>query len=234
MDYGVSELCSVELKTKRLRSKDWVEFQCVGCGECCRHLSEKVMVESLDAFRLARYLRDHGQPHMTVEEFYTRYTTPVPFARGYPIFTMNTAGNEESCVFLKDGRCSVYPARTRACRLYPFSVGPGERGQDFEWYQCLDASHHFSGSKVQVKDWFYQHFSREDREYVKREADACRIIGAFLAKMDFPAYQRALPIMILLRYHDFDLDQPFLPQYDHNLQVLLKHMERLLEEGGGQ
>lgn len=229
MDYGVSELGNVDLKIKRLRSKDWVKFQCVGCGECCRHLTEKVMVESLDAFRLARYLRDHGQPGMTMEEFYGRYTTPVPIARGYPIFTMNTDGKEEACVFLKDGCCSVYPARTRACRLYPFSVGPGERGQNFEWHQCLDASHHFSGGKVQVKDWFYQNFSREDREYVKREYSACRKLGALLAEMTFPTYRQALPIMIFLRYHDFDLDQPFLPQYDHNLQALLRHLQDLLD-----
>lgn len=229
MDYGVSELGGVELKTKRLRPKDWVEFQCRGCGECCRHLTDKVMVETLDAFRLARYLREHGEPDMAMDEFYARYTTPMPVSRGYPIFTLSTAGEHGACVFLKDGHCSVYPARTRACRLYPFSVGPGDRGQNFVWYQCLDASHHFSGSKVQVKDWFYQNFSREDREYVKREYSAYQKLGALLAEMDFPTYRQALPSMIFLRYHDFDLDQPFLPQYDHNLQVLLKHLQRLLD-----
>lgn len=229
MDYGISELGGMELNFRQLRSKDWVAFQCKGCGECCRHLTEKVMVESLDAFRLVKYLREHGKPQMTMEEFYSRYTTPIPLTRGYPIFTMNTTGEDEACVFLENGRCSVYPARTRACRLYPFSVGPGQRGQDFEWYLSLDASHHFSGGRVQAKDWFYRNFSREDREYVKREYDSCQKLGALLAEMDFSTYQHALPMMLLLRYHDFDLDQPFLPQYDHNLQVLLKHLRGLLD-----
>lgn len=231
MDYGISEWSHTDLKVEQLRSKDWVEFQCQGCGECCRYLTEKVMVESLDAFRIVRYLREHGSPLMTMEEFYEQYTTPVPLTRGYPIFTMNTIGADEACVFLENGRCSIYPVRTRTCRLYPFSVGPGQRGQDFVWYQCLDATHHFSGGKVQVKDWFYQNFSREDREYVKREYDSCQKLGALLAKMDFSTYHHALPMIILLRYHAFDTEQPFLPQYDSNLQALMKHLLRLLDEG---
>ena len=228
MDYGVPELDSVRINAKRVRPKDWVDFKCQRCGACCRYLTEKVMVESLDAFRLTQYLREHGQPNLDMADFYTQYTTPVPISRGFPIFTLNTVGEEESCIFLKDGACSVYPARTRTCRLYPFSVGPGQRGQEFEWVQCLDADHHFHGGKVQVKDWFYQNFSKEDREFVKREYDACRKIGALLAEMDFPTYQQALPTIILLRYHEFDVDKSFLPQYDHNLQALLRHLSRLL------
>lgn len=57
---------------------------------------------------------------------------------------------------------------------------------------------------------------QEDREFAKREYDACRKIGALLAEMDFPTYEQALPAIIFLRYHEFDVEQPFLPQYDHN------------------
>lgn len=232
MDYGVSEFeqLEAELKARPVRPKDWVDFRCQRCGACCRHLTEKVMVESLDAYRLVRYFRKHGRPYMTMEEFYMQYTTPVPISRGYPIFMMNTAGTEEACVFLKDGACSVYPARPRTCRLYPFSVGPGQRGQDFVWYQCLDATHHFCGGRVQVKDWAYQNFKREDREFVKREFDSCVKIGALLAKMDFSTYQQALPMILLLRYHEFDVDQPFLPQYDHNLRLLLDYLRSMVDE----
>ena len=75
MDYGVSEFEQMEagMKAKTVRSKDWVDFRCQRCGACCRHLTEKVMVESLDAYRLVRYLREHGRPHMTMEEFFGEY-----------------------------------------------------------------------------------------------------------------------------------------------------------------
>ena len=42
---------------KLVRSKDWVNFHCLKCGQCCRDLENVVMVESLDAYRIARYLR---------------------------------------------------------------------------------------------------------------------------------------------------------------------------------
>ena len=234
MDYGVSALAQMEagLKAKPVRPKDWVDFRCQRCGACCRHLTDKVMVESLDAFRLVKFFREHGRPHMTMDEFYAQYAAPLPIARGYPIFMMNTAGPEEACVFLKDGACSVYPARPRTCRLYPFSVGPGQRGQDFVWYQCLDAEHHFCGGRVRVKDWAYQNFTREDREFVKREYDSCAKIGALLGKMNISTYEQALPMILLLRYSEFDVEQPFLPQYDHNLQLLLGYLHNMVSAGG--
>ena len=94
MDYGVSDLAQMEagLKAKPVRPKDWVDFRCQRCGACCRHLTDKVMVESLDAFRLVKFFRDHGRPYMTMDEFYAQYATPLPIARGYPIFMMNTDG----------------------------------------------------------------------------------------------------------------------------------------------
>ena len=198
MDYGVAELAQMEaeLKAKPVRSKDWVDFRCQRCGACCRHLTDKVMVEGLDGFRLM------------------------------------SAGPEEACVFLKDGACSVYPARPRTCRLYPFSVGPGQRGQDFVWYQCLDAEHHFCGGRVQMKDWAYQNFNREDREFVKREYDSCTKIGALLAKIDLSTYEQALPMILLLRYSEFDVEQPFLPQYDHNLRLLMDYLGNMVSAGG--
>ena len=101
MDYGVSELGGVKIDAKRVRPKDWVDFKCQRCGACCRHLTEKVMVESLDAFRLTKYLREHGQPNLDLIGFYAQYTTPVPISRGYPIFTMNTVGEEQAPSFRK-------------------------------------------------------------------------------------------------------------------------------------
>lgn len=40
---------------------DRFPFRCRMCGACCRHVRESVPLESLDAFRLAKYLRDKGE-----------------------------------------------------------------------------------------------------------------------------------------------------------------------------
>lgn len=173
-----------QIKVKSLRLKDRVAFRCRRCGQCCRNIKESVMVESLDAYRIAKYLRDRGQAVQTLSDIYARYTEPVPITEDYPIFVLSTTSPDDACIFLKDGRCSIYPVRPRVCRMYPFSVGPGVKGRDFEWLQCMDKPFHFSGGSVLVKDWFYQNLITEDREYVKREYASALEIGQLMRRLN--------------------------------------------------
>ena len=89
-----------------VRPKDWVPFRCRLCGSCCRNLRGNLMPEQVDAYRLARFLRERGEVEY-MEDFYTNYTYPDMLEGFFPIFMMNTAGPDDSCVFLENGRCSV-------------------------------------------------------------------------------------------------------------------------------
>ena len=141
------------------------------------------------------------------------------------------SGVNSSCIFLTDGRCSVYPARTRTCRIYPLTVGPGERGRDFEYCLCLDRHQsHFTGSRVSVKDWLYQNFKREDKEYVKREYEIATELGKLMRAID-PAMRPGIVFKVLYyRYYNFDLGQPFQPQYEQNNRHLLADLHRIVRE----
>ena len=109
-----------------VRPKDQFTFSCRQCGACCRNIEGCVMVESLDAYRLARYLRTKGEPIEGIEDFLFRYCEPEPLTEeGFPIYMLKTKAPNSSCIFLTDGRCSVYPARTRTCRIYPLTVVQG-------------------------------------------------------------------------------------------------------------
>ena len=78
----------------------------------------------------------------------------------------------------------------RTCRIYPLTVGPGERGRDFEYCLCLDRHQsHFTGGRVSVKDWLYQNFKREDKEYVKREYEIATELGKLMRAIDLPCGQ---------------------------------------------
>lgn len=150
----VSDLASV--KTVALNEK--VLFHCRLCGGCCRNVKDCIMLEPMDAYRLAQYLRDHGEPVAGTEDVLARYAYPAWLADNFPVFLLNTVGTSDDCDFLKAGRCSVYEARPRVCRLYPFSVAPGERGRDFQYFLCTEKSHHFADGIVKVKDWLSQNF----------------------------------------------------------------------------
>ena len=63
------------------------------------------MVESLDAYCLARYLRAKGEPIEGIEDFLFRYCEPEPLTEeGFPIYMLKTKVPNGSCIFLTDGR----------------------------------------------------------------------------------------------------------------------------------
>ena len=212
--------------TKPLSLKDQVSFQCRLCGDCCRGLEGQLMLEPPDAYRLGRHLRASGAV-AEIEDVYAKYAHVSMLAEGIPIFLMNTVGADHACVFLKEGACSVYPARPRACRLYPFTVDIGVRGHDFNWYQCMDRPFHFSGGKVLVKDWFYRNFSKEERAFVLQEWKNVPEIGNLIRNLDGSALDAAHLDILLMRYTYFDQEQPFLPQYERNTEELLRRLGQL-------
>ena len=211
-----------------VRPKDWVPFRCRLCGNCCRNLRGNLMPEQIGAYRLARFLRERGEVEY-MEDFYTRYTYPDVLEDFFPVFLINTVDPDDSCVFLKDGRCSVYEARPRVCRLYPFTAFPGQRGKAFHFFQCMDNnSAHFSDGKILVKDWMYQNFSREDREFLTTESDTLIELGRLLKAMSTDGRKESLFQILYYRYYNYDLDQPFMPQYKENTEELKRILQELL------
>lgn len=186
------------------------------------------MPEQIDAYRLARFLWERGEVEY-MEDFYTRYTYPDMLEGFFPVFLINTVDPDDSCVFLKDGRCSVYEARPRVCRLYPFTAFPGQRGKAFHFFQCMDNnSAHFSDGKILVKDWMYQNFSREDREFLTAESDTLIELGRLLKAMSTDGRKENLFQILYYRYYNYDLDQPFMPQYKENTEELKRILQELL------
>jgi len=213
-----------------VHTKDVVNYQCRKCGQCCRHIENSVMVESLDAYRLAKYLRDRDPSISTIDEMLARYCEPMPLTDTcFPIFTLKTTGPDDSCIFLKNGLCSIYEARPRTCRLYPFSVGPGERGHDFEYCLCFDDNqqYHFNSGKVLVKDWLYHNFPREDKEFLKQQYRAIPEIGKLMRRIPEELRRASVFKVLFYHYYNFDLDQPFLPQYEQNNRSLLHDLRQL-------
>lgn len=135
--------------------------------------------------------------------------------------------------------CAYWPAgseydddTTPLCSsVDPLTVGPGERGRDFEYCLCLDRHRsHFTGSRVSVKDWLYQNFKREDKEYVKREYEIATELGKLMRAIA-PAMRQGIVFKVLYyRYYNFDLDQPFQPQYEQNNRHLLADLHRIAGE----
>ncbi len=213
-----------------VRPRDEVPFTCQRCGNCCRNVEEQIMLEPLDAYQLGRFLCQHGGDIQSIEDVYSRYAEPMLLAQGFPIFTLKTIGSEHSCVFLQSGRCQVYEGRPRVCRLYPFSATGGQRGRRFAFYQCLDChASHFNGSKVSVRDWMYQNFTKNAREFVEADTAAMTELGRLLRELGPKGQQDCLFQLLYYRYYNFDLDRPFMEQYQANHQALLEELHQRLD-----
>jgi Fe-S-cluster containining protein len=192
------------------------------------------MLESLDAYRLGQFLQKQGGDIESIEDVYAKYAHPAMLTDGYPVFTLNTCGEDQSCVFLKGNRCTVYDARPRVCRLYPFTVDCGDRGKRFAFYQCLDQNAaHFKGGTVLVKDWMYQNFPKEAQTLFEKEAALLPKLGRLLKELGPDQRESCLFHILFYRYYNFELDQPFPEQYDRNQDALLRELRRRLGKEDG-
>lgn len=81
---------------------------CQGCSMCCKK-EGAVDLDTEDLKRIAFYLR------MRPEKFLDQYVQKVQgdnYLKDLP--------SSDSCIFLKKGKCSIYPVRPNTCILYPF------------------------------------------------------------------------------------------------------------------
>lgn len=217
-----------QFNVKPLGKREQFTFKCTRCGDCCRGIKESVMLESLDAYRLARLLRQTDSSIQMMDDMLLKYANPVPLTdNGFPIYVLKTLGEDDTCIFLKDNKCSVYSSRPRTCRLYPITVGPGEQYGSFEYLLCREKPHHFVGGTVRTKDWLRENFKREDQEYVVAEYMAVTELGRLMKKVSEHDQPSAIVAMLFARYYDFDLDAPFMPQYHRNMKRLLNELNEL-------
>lgn len=212
---------------ERVSPSTSVHFKCIGCGTCCRHVKETVPVDSWDAFRMAKYLRDSGEDILCVDDFLRKFAEPALLnACGYFVYFLKSVGPDDSCIFLWDNRCRIQKAKPRVCRLYPFVVEPSESGAH-SFLLSKENAHHFKGPKTETRRWVNQFFPPPEREFLRADFGKARDIARLLRAV--PSERRAEAVLHFHRllYSEFDLDQPFWPQYKRNQTNLLAILARM-------
>ena len=146
-----------------------IRFKCTGCAECCRHVKESVPVNSLDVFYLTKYLRDTGLDICCTDEFLAQFATVALLDDcGYFMYFLKSVGEDDSCIFLNENRCSVQPAKPMACRLYPFMVDTNGSG-GFRYLYSREREHHFCGPVVETRSWMKKYFQQEARAFMQAD-----------------------------------------------------------------
>lgn len=89
--------------------KDGLRFKCTGCGECCTGAPGYVWLTDEDIDRLATHFK------LTKEDFLKTHTR---YVNGR--YSLKESPPSYDCVFLQGKRCTIYDARPKQCRTFPF------------------------------------------------------------------------------------------------------------------
>jgi Fe-S-cluster containining protein len=222
------------LDARPVQPSDTFRFECLRCGVCCRHVKKGVMLESLDMFRIMRLLKRNDRcTEENIGDMILKYAESAFLGDiGYPIFLLNTIGAHDACVFLENGRCSVQDAKPRACRLYPLSAGPKDSGDGFDCFVVSQRKHHFKGSAIRVDDWMNANFSEEDRAFVLFDIRSTAEQALLLRKLRAAGVERncVLGPIVFFKYCNFDLAEPFMPQFECNMRMLKNVLADMLPD----
>lgn len=101
---------------------DGLKFQCTGCGNCCTGAPGAVWVDDEEVEQIATCL---DKPVGEIRLFYTR---PL---RGKTSLTEHPNGD---CTFFDSNtrRCTIYEARPKQCRTWPFWKSNVETPKDWQ------------------------------------------------------------------------------------------------------
>lgn len=213
--------------SRRVELSDRVRFRCIRCAKCCRNLKGTVIIECLDAWRMANHL------NMTVTDFYEKYTE-IFFMENveYPVFALKTVGKDDACVFLKGNRCSVQECKPRTCKMYPFWVEPGKKPEEFAYNFSTEQRHHPKGSLVRVKDWVKNNLSDDEKKFLSEDYKAVMAMAPLyntLRKRDVDNTE-LLRMILLYRFFFYETDEPFFQQFERNNCRLILELKRMITE----
>ena len=212
------------LNAVQVSPSEKISFRCTGCSACCRHVRQSVVLESLDVFRITKYLRDRDSNIKSTDDFLEKHAEIALLDEcGFFVFMLKVQDADDACVFLKENRCMIHSVKPRACRIYPFIASPTENGR-FEYLVSKEQTHHFKGPNVSVSRWMNQYFLPDEREALHTDFRTVPHIARLLRQIPEERRKQALSLFWWYRYSSFDLDGSFLEQYPINLERLQQEL----------
>tara|TARA_A100001015_G_scaffold321274_1_gene451152 strand:- start:438 stop:878 length:441 start_codon:yes stop_codon:yes gene_type:complete len=113
-------------ETKKLK------FKCTGCGQCCTGSPGYVWLTEVDIQRIADKL------NITKKYFLQKYTLNIAGR-----YSLKEIQPSYDCIFYKNKRCTIYQARPKQCRTYPFwdDILSSKKNWDAEKKYCEGIDH---------------------------------------------------------------------------------------------
>ena len=216
-----------EIKGRKVQQSEQIRFKCQRCAACCKHVHEAIPAEALDIFRMAKFLKRTDPSITSCDDVADRYLEPVLIDEsGFCILMLKSVGEDGRCIFLDGNRCRIQSAKPRACRTYPLAIDP-ENGR-LEYFLCTERTHHYSGPQIKVRSWVRKTMNDEDKAFVIEDPECSVRTARLLRQIPKQEFSRALLLFLHYRYSDYDLEQPFMPQYRRKNEQLLAVLQKMI------
>lgn len=105
--------------------KKGLRFQCTGCGQCCTGFPGHVWVTDAEIEAIAKTL------NISVEECMKKHVRRIGNRH-----SLREMPKTYSCVFLDGKKCSIYHARPKQCRTFPW--WPENLSSKQEWQEAAE------------------------------------------------------------------------------------------------
>ncbi|MGQ9498592.1 MAG: YkgJ family cysteine cluster protein [Desulfotomaculales bacterium] len=231
-----------------LKLDDPFDFICrEACmGTCCNRIT--ITLDPWDVEVMARHL---GMPGQDFVHAYCSYTWDDQMC--WPVLTLRDAAAGPCAFLLADGRCRIYPARSRNCRTYP--IGRAVRVEAVngekkirERYFLVDQQKpcqgRLEGAGSTVRDWLeasgaFQYFAFSDLhisliDYAHRELSARRWLTEATGRVLLPFLFAPDILRIRLGIPEEQVGaEEFYRRRMHALHVLLTDLAAELGYGPG-
>ena len=221
-----------DLESMTIGLDDTFKFHCDQCGKCCTH-REDIILSPMDIFKMAKELK------MTPVEFYHEYCVfNIGENTRMPIVRLASEGKDTHCVLLKNHRCSVHKVKPAVCAMFPLgrylsfekddynaeSIDTSKVKDLLQPPECGDDSEEHT-----VREWLSGFdINLEDEAFVQWQKAISRFSNKFKElekKQDMLSMMEIWFVVRVSLYLQYDTSKDFLPQFNYNVENLLKLLD---------
>ena len=228
----MSEEMFRELESMTIGLDDTFKFHCDQCGKCCTH-REDIILSPMDIFKMAKELK------ISTVDFYHEYCVfNIGEHTRMPIVRLASEGKDTHCVMLKNHRCSVHKVKPAVCAMFPLGRYMSFEKDDYNAEsidtskvkyllqppECGDESETHT-----VREWLSGFdINLEDEAFVQWQKAISRFSSKFKElekKHDMLTMMEIWFVVRVSLYLQYDTSKDFLPQFDCNVENLLKLLD---------
>ena len=221
-----------DLESMTIGLDDTFKFHCDQCGKCCTH-REDIILSPMDIFKMAKEMK------MTPVKFYHEYCVfNIGEHTRMPIVRLASEGKDTHCVLLKNHRCSVHKVKPAVCAMFPLGRYMSFEKEDYNAEsidtskvkyllqppECGDESETHT-----VREWLSGFdIKLEDEAFVQWQKAISRFSNKFKElekKQDMLTMMEIWFVVRVSLYLQYDTSKEFLPQFNYNVENLLKLLD---------